>query len=56
MRPESDASKPRIEALHGSDILSLIGSGMCFWIAFIGLIDREGEGFWNARIEVNSYG
>ena len=33
-------SKPRVEALHGSDILGLIGSGMCFGVAFVGLIGR----------------
>ena len=33
-------SKPRIEALHGSDILGLIGCGMCFGVAFVGLIGK----------------
>jgi hypothetical protein len=33
-------SKPRIEVLHGSDILGLIGAGMCFGVAVVGLIGR----------------
>jgi hypothetical protein len=33
-------SKPRVEALHGSDILGLIGCGMCFGVSLVGLIGR----------------
>ena len=29
-------SKPRVEALHRSDVLGLIGSGMCFGVAVVG--------------------
>jgi hypothetical protein len=36
----SNLSKPRIAALHGSDILGLIACGMCFGVAFVGLIGR----------------
>ena len=36
----SSLSKPRVQALHGTDILGLIGSGMCFGVAFVGLIGR----------------
>ena len=34
----NNLSKPRIEALHGSDVLGLVASGMCFGVGFIGLI------------------
>jgi hypothetical protein len=30
--------KPRVEALHGADILGLIASGMCCGVAFVGLM------------------
>ncbi len=33
-------SKPRIQALHGSDILGLIGAGMCFGVGVVGLLGR----------------
>jgi hypothetical protein len=33
-------SKPRIETLHGSDILGLIGAGMCFGVGVVGLLGR----------------
>lgn len=36
----SSTSKPRVEALHGADILGLVASGMCFGVAFVGLIGR----------------
>lgn len=32
--------KPRVAALHGADIVGLIGCGMCFGVAFVGLIGR----------------
>ncbi len=33
-------SKPRVEALHGADIVGLIGCGMCFGVALVGLLGR----------------
>jgi hypothetical protein len=36
----SSLSKPRIEALHGADILGLVASGMCFGVALAGLLGR----------------
>lgn len=36
----SSLSKPRVEALHCADILGLVGSGMCFGVAVVGLIGR----------------
>ena len=36
----SNLSKPRIAALHGSDIVGLIGCGMCFGVALVGLLGR----------------
>jgi hypothetical protein len=36
----TNLSKPRVEALHGSDILGLIACGICFGVAFVGLIGR----------------
>jgi hypothetical protein len=36
----SSLSKPRIEALHGSDILGLVACGMCFGVALVGLLGR----------------
>ena len=36
----SSMSKPRVEALHGADILGLVASGVCFGVAFVGLIGR----------------
>ena len=30
--------KPRVAALHTTDILGLIGCGMCFGVALVGLI------------------
>jgi hypothetical protein len=34
----SDLAKPRIAALHGSDIVSLTAVGMLFGVGFVGLI------------------
>ena len=31
-------SKPRVEALHGTDIMGLIGAGMCFGVAVVALL------------------
>ena len=38
----NNLGKPRIEAagLHGSDILGLVASGICFGVGFVGLIGR----------------
>ena len=36
----SSLSKPRIGALHGADILGLIGCGFCFGVGFVGLLGR----------------
>ena len=36
----NNLGKPRIEALHGSDVMGLVASGVCFGVAFIGLIGR----------------
>jgi hypothetical protein len=32
--------KPRLAALHGSDIGGLIACGMCFGVAIVGLLGR----------------
>ena len=36
----NNLSKPRVEALHGSDIMGLVASGFCFGVAFVGLLGR----------------
>lgn len=36
----SSLSKPRVEALHGADILGLMASGACFAVALIGLLGK----------------
>ncbi len=36
----NNLGKPRIEALHGSDVMGLVASGICFGVAFVGLIGR----------------
>jgi hypothetical protein len=36
----SSLSKPRVAALHGTDILGLIGCGMCFGVGLVGLMGR----------------
>jgi hypothetical protein len=36
----NNLGKPRIEALHGSDVVGLVASGICFGVAFVGLIGR----------------
>jgi hypothetical protein len=36
----SDLSKPRIAALHGSDVVSLTAVGMLLGVGFVGLIGR----------------
>lgn len=36
----NDLGKPRVEALHGIDVLGLVTSGMVLGIGFIGLMGR----------------
>jgi hypothetical protein len=36
----SSLSKPRVQALHGSDILGLMASGACLAVALVGLFGR----------------
>jgi hypothetical protein len=36
----NNLGKPRVEALHGADIVGLIACGMLFGIGFVGLIGR----------------
>jgi hypothetical protein len=36
----NNLGKPRVEALHGSDVVGLVASGVCFGVAFVGLIGR----------------
>ena len=34
----NNLGKPRVEALHGSDVLKLVASGMCLGFGFAGLM------------------
>jgi hypothetical protein len=34
----NNLGKPRVEALHGSDVWGLVASGMCLGIGFVGLM------------------
>jgi hypothetical protein len=36
----NNLGKPRVEALHGADIVGLLASGACFGIAIAGLLGR----------------
>ncbi|HVT91543.1 MAG TPA: hypothetical protein VHD76_01765 [Bryobacteraceae bacterium] len=36
----SSLTKPRVQALHGADILGLIGAGACLGVALFGLLGR----------------
>lgn len=36
----NDLGKPRVEALHGVDVLGLVASGMLFGVGFVGLMGR----------------
>jgi hypothetical protein len=36
----SSLLKPRIQALHGSDIVGLVGAGMCLGVGFVCLLGR----------------
>jgi len=40
----NNLGKPRVEALHGSDVGGLVASGMCLGIGFIGLMGRRSFG------------
>jgi hypothetical protein len=40
MKLLNDLGKPRVEALHGSDVLGLVASGMLLGVGFIGLMGR----------------
>ena len=34
----NNLGKPRVEALHGSDVWGLVASGICLGIGFVGLM------------------
>jgi hypothetical protein len=36
----NNLNKPRVEALHGSDVIGLVAAGMLLGIGFIGLMGR----------------
>lgn len=36
----SNLGKPRIAALHGSDIVGLVACGMCFGVGLVGMLGR----------------
>ena len=36
----NNLGKPRVEALHGVDVLGLVASGMLFGVGFVGLMGR----------------
>ncbi len=36
----NNLGKPRVEALHGSDVWGLVASGICLGIGFVGLMGR----------------
>ena len=40
MSLSSSLNKPRVQALHGSDILGLMASGACLAVALVGLFGR----------------
>jgi hypothetical protein len=40
MKLLNDLGKPRVEALHGSDVLGLVASGMLLGVGFVGLMGR----------------
>lgn len=47
MKLLNDLGKPRVEALHGSEVLGLVASGGLLWIGFVGLMG--GLNFPNSR-------
>ena len=40
MKLLNDLGKPRVEALHGVDVLGLVASGMLLGVGFFGLMGR----------------
>jgi hypothetical protein len=36
----NNLGKPRLEGLHGADVLGLVASGICFGIGFVGLMGK----------------
>ena len=36
----NNLGKPRVQALHGSDVVGLVASGICLGIGFVGLMGR----------------
>ena len=36
----NNVGKPRVEGLHGSDVMGLVASGMLLGIGFVGLMGR----------------
>jgi hypothetical protein len=40
MKLLNDLGKPRVEALHGSDVLGLVASGGLLGVGFVGLMGR----------------
>ena len=40
MKLLNNLGKPRVEALHGPDVLGLVASGMLLGIGFVGLMGR----------------
>ena len=36
----SSLNKPGVAALRGSEVVGLIGSGMCFGVGFVGLMGK----------------
>jgi hypothetical protein len=36
----NNLGKPRVEALHGAEVLGLVAAGMLFGIGFVGLMGR----------------
>ena len=36
----NNLGKPRVAALHGSDVLGLVAAGMLFGVGFVGLMGR----------------
>ena len=45
----NNLGKPRVEALHGSDVWGLVGSGFWLGIGFVGLMGRLK--LWSFRTE-----
>jgi hypothetical protein len=45
----NNLGKPRVEALHGSDVRGLVASGICLGIGFAGLMGRLSFGTSRVR-------